>query len=49
VAFGVTLTDPRAVVGAIGATRGAHERRSPRAALDALDAALVARAEAFGV
>jgi hypothetical protein len=48
-AFGVTLTDPRAVVRAIGAARGAHERRSPRAALDALDAALVARAEAFGV
>jgi len=46
--FGITLNDPRAVVGAIGATRGAHERRSPRAVLDALDAALIARADAIG-
>lgn len=46
--FGVTLNDPRAVVCAIGAMRGAHERRSPRATLDALDAALVARADAIG-
>ena len=46
--FGVTLNDPRAVVCAIGAMRGAHERRSPRATLDALDAALVAKADAIG-
>lgn len=48
-ALGITLNDPRAVVRAIGAMRGAHERRSPRAALDALDAALIARADAVGV
>jgi len=48
-ALGVPLTDARAIVRAIGATRGAHERRSPRAALDALDAALSARADAIGV
>jgi len=48
-ALGVTLNDPRAVVRSIGATRGAHERRSSRAALDALDAALIARADAVGV
>jgi hypothetical protein len=36
-------------VRAIGATRGAHERRSSRAVLDALDTALVARADAVGV
>jgi hypothetical protein len=47
--LGVTLNDPRAVVRAIGAMRGAHERRSPRATLDALDAALIARADAVGV
>jgi uncharacterized damage-inducible protein DinB len=47
--LGVTLNDPRAVVCAIGAMRGAHERRSPRAVLDALDAALLARADAVGV
>ncbi len=47
--LGVTLNDPRAVVRAIGATRGAHERRSPRSVLDALDAALIARADAIGV
>ncbi|MEP6693445.1 MAG: DinB family protein, partial [Chloroflexota bacterium] len=47
--LGVTLNDPRAVVRAIGATRGAHERRSSRTALDALDAALLARADALGV
>jgi uncharacterized damage-inducible protein DinB len=47
-ALGVTLNDPRAVVRAIGATRGAHERRSARAVLDALDAALLARADAIG-
>lgn len=47
--LGVTLNDPRAVVRSIGATRGAHERRSSRAALDALDAALIARADAVGV
>jgi hypothetical protein len=46
--LGITLNDPRAVVRAIGAMRGAHERRSPRATLDALDAALVARADAVG-
>jgi len=44
--LGLTLNDPRAVVQAIGAARGAHERRSPRAVLDALDLALVARADA---
>jgi hypothetical protein len=49
VALGVTLNDPRAVVRAIGATRGAHERRSSRAVLDALDAALIARADSMGV
>jgi len=48
-ALGVTLNDPRAVVRSIGATRGAHERRSSRAVLDALDAALIARADAVGV
>jgi hypothetical protein len=48
-ALGVALSDPRAVVMAIGATRGAHERRSSRAVLDALDAALIARADAIGV
>ena len=47
-ALGVTLNDPRAVVRTIGATRGAHERRSSRAVLDALDAALIARADAIG-
>ena len=47
--LGVTLNDPRSVVRAIGAMRGAHERRSPRATLDALDAALIARADAVGV
>jgi uncharacterized damage-inducible protein DinB len=47
--LGVTLNDPRAVVRSIGAMRGAHERRSPRATLDALDAALIARADAVGV
>jgi uncharacterized damage-inducible protein DinB len=31
--LGVTLNDPRSVVQAIGAARGAHERRSPRQAL----------------
>ncbi len=48
-ALGVALNDPRAVVTAIGATRGAHERRSPRAVLDTLDAALLAKADAVGV
>ena len=47
--LGVTLNDPRAVVRSIGAMRGAHERRSPRAVLEALDAALLARADAVGV
>jgi DinB family protein len=47
--IGITLNDPRAVVRAIGAMRGAHERRSPAAVLDALDAALIARADAVGV
>ena len=47
--IGITLNDPRAVVRAIGAMRGAHERRSPRSVLDALDAALIARADAVGV
>jgi len=46
--LGVTLNDPRAVVRSIGAMRGAHERRSPRAVLDALDAALLAKADAVG-
>ena len=46
--LGVALNDPRAVVRAIGATRGAHERRSSRTVLDALDAALLARADAIG-
>jgi len=46
--LGLTLNDPRAVVQAIGAARGAHERRSSRAVLGALDAALVARADAIG-
>ena len=46
--LGVTLNDPQAVVRAIGAARGAHERRSSRAALDALDAALLARCDAIG-
>ena len=47
--LGIRLNDPRAVVRAIGAARGAHERRSPRAVLDALDTALHARADAVGV
>ncbi|HUG05384.1 MAG TPA: DinB family protein [Candidatus Limnocylindria bacterium] len=47
--LGFTLNDPRAVVRSIGATRGAHERRSPRTVLDALDAALHARVDAIGV
>jgi uncharacterized damage-inducible protein DinB len=47
--LGLTLNDPRAVVRSIGATRGLHERRSSRAVLDALDAALLARADAVGV
>jgi hypothetical protein len=47
-ALGLTLNDPRAVVRAIGAMRGAHERRSARLVLDALDAALIARADAIG-
>jgi uncharacterized damage-inducible protein DinB len=47
-ALGVTLNDPRAVVRSIGATRGAHERRSSEAVLDALDAALLARCDAIG-
>jgi hypothetical protein len=46
--LGVTLNDPRAVVRSIGAMRGAHERRSGRAVLDALDAALLAKADAVG-
>jgi len=46
--LGLTLNDPRAVVQAIGAARGAHERRSSRAVLSALDAALLARADAIG-
>jgi len=48
VALGITLSDPRAVVRSIGAVRGAHERRSPRATLDALDTALLTRADAVG-
>jgi uncharacterized damage-inducible protein DinB len=47
-ALGVTLNDPRAVVRSIGATRGAHERRSAQSVVDALDAALIARADAIG-
>lgn len=46
--FGVTLSDPRAVVRSIGAARGAHERRSSSAARDALDAALITRAHTVG-
>ncbi|MGH2492529.1 MAG: DinB family protein [Candidatus Limnocylindria bacterium] len=46
--LGVTLNDPRAVVRAIGTARGAHERRSSRPTLEALDAALHARADAIG-
>jgi hypothetical protein len=46
--LGITLNDPRAVVRDIGAARGAHERRSSRATLDALDVALHARADAIG-
>ena len=46
--LGIALTDPRAVVRSIGAMRGTHERRSSRAVLDALDAALLARADAIG-
>ena len=47
-ALGITLNDPGAVVRSIGAMRGAHERRSSRTVLDALDAALIARADAVG-
>lgn len=47
-ALGVPLTDARAIVRAIGAARGAHERWSPHATLDALDAALHAKADAIG-
>ena len=47
-ALGVPLTDARAIVRTIGATRGAHERRSDRRTLDALDASLIARADAVG-
>jgi uncharacterized damage-inducible protein DinB len=47
-ALGMTLNDPRAVVRSIGAARGAHERRSTRAVLEGLDAALIARADAIG-
>jgi uncharacterized damage-inducible protein DinB len=47
-ALGVTLNDQRAVVRSIGATRGAHERRSSRTVLDGLDAALHARCDAIG-
>ena len=46
--LGVTVNDPRAVVRSIGAIRGAHERRSSPVVLDALDAALLARADAVG-
>jgi uncharacterized damage-inducible protein DinB len=46
--LGITLNDQRAVVRSIGAMRGAHERRSPGAVLDALDAALLARVDAIG-
>jgi uncharacterized damage-inducible protein DinB len=48
-ALGVPLTDARAIVRAIGAARGMHERRSTRETRDALDAALIARADAVGV
>ena len=47
-ALGVPLTDARAIVRTIGATRGAHERRSDRRTLDTLDASLIARADAVG-
>jgi hypothetical protein len=48
-ALGVTLTDARAIVRAIGAMRGSHERRSSAETLAALDASLVAKADALGV
>jgi hypothetical protein len=47
-ALGVTLNDPRAGVRAIGEMRGAHEHRSSRTVIAALDAALIARADAVG-
>ena len=47
-ALGVPLTDARAIVRAIGAARGMHERRSPQNAIDTLDRALVAKADAIG-
>lgn len=46
--LGVPITDARIIVRAIGAARGGHERRSSRATLDALDAALHAKADAIG-
>jgi len=47
-ALGVPLTDARAIVRAIGAARGMHERRSSVDHLASLDAALTARAEEIG-
>lgn len=49
VTLGVPANDPRLIERAIGAMRGAHERRSSRLTLDALDASLSAKAEALGV
>jgi uncharacterized damage-inducible protein DinB len=46
--LGIRPNDARAVIREIGATRGAHERRSSRAVLDKLDVALTARADALG-
>ncbi len=46
--LGITLNDQRAVVRRIGAMRGSHERRSSHAVLGALDAALLAKADAIG-
>ena len=48
-ALGVPSNDPRLIVRAIGAMRGAHERRSSREKLDALDASLTAKADALGL
>ena len=47
--LGVPANDPRLIVRAIGALRGAHERRSSRQTLDALDASLATKAEALGL
>jgi len=46
--LGVPLTDARAIIRAIGAARGMHERRSSADHLASLDAALTAKADAIG-